>query len=151
MNPGVAQLSTLGRLWRSLAAAAVIGALFYTSSYGTDDDFPIGPMSQFAFSVKSDGGEINSHWLEADTVAGTHVKLSMDAVGAGMKRAEVEGQMGRFVRDPSLLQGIADAQRRLRPDAPRLTRIYVVSQVKTLEHGRVVAVRTSNRVSWDVR
>ncbi|WP_433324011.1 hypothetical protein [Spirillospora sp. CA-294931] len=144
-------LSGRSRLWRSLVAAAVVGALFYTSSYGEDDDFPLGPMTQFAFSVKNDGGEIHSHWLEADTADGRHVKLSMDAVGSGMKRAEIEGQMTRLARDPSLLQGIADAQRRLHPGRPRLTKIYIVKQVRTLKHGKVVKTTHENRVTWVVR
>ncbi|MFC6936097.1 hypothetical protein ACFQHO_41290 [Actinomadura yumaensis] len=147
----VSRLGSRARLWRSLVAAAMIGGLFYTSAYGSDDDFPLGPMTQFAFSVKNDGGEIHSHWLEADTAAGEHVKLSMDAVGSGMKRAEIEGQMDRLVRDPSLLQGIADGQRRLHPGKPRLTKIYIVKQVQTLKHGKVVKTVLQTRVTWNVR
>jgi hypothetical protein len=139
-----------GRLVRSLCAAAVIALLLTASAYGTDDDFPVGPMVQFAFSVPP-AGEIRSHWLEADTTAGQHVKLSMDAVGPGMKRAEVEGQMGRFVRNPSLLQGIADAQHRLHPRQPALTKIYVVMQVTKLDHGRPAGDTTQTVVTWDVR
>ncbi len=129
----------------------VVGALFYTSAYGSNDAFPLGPMTQFAFSVKNDGGTISSYWLEADTAAGAHVKLSFDAVGTGMKRAEIEGQMSRIVRDPSLLQGIADGQRRLHPGQPRLTRIYVVQEIKKLKSGKVVSTMRQNRVVWDVR
>ena len=145
------RLGPRARLWRSLAGTAVVGALFYTSAYGSNDDFPLGPMTQFAFSVKNDGGVIGSYWLEADTAAGTHVKLSFDAVGTGMKRAEIEGQMPRIVRDPSLLQGIADAQRRLHPGQPRFTRNYVVREIRKLEHGKVVSTSRQNRVVWDVR
>ncbi|MFC6883115.1 MULTISPECIES: hypothetical protein [Actinomadura] len=151
MHLVVSRLGSRARLWRSLVAAAMIGGLFYTSAYGSDDDFPLGPMTQFAFSVKNDGGEIHSHWLEADTAAGEHVKLSMDAVGSGMKRAEIEGQMDRLVRDPSLLQGIADGQRRLHPGKPRLTKIYIVKQVQTLKHGKVVKTVLQTRVTWNVR
>ncbi|QXJ20106.1 hypothetical protein AGRA3207_000757 [Actinomadura graeca] len=151
MHSPALRLGPRARLWRSAAAAAGIGALLWTSAYGTDDDFPFGPMTQFAFSVDNDGGEIHSHWLEADTAAGTHVKLSMDAVGSGMKRAEIEGQMTRLARDPSLLQGIADGQRSLHPGRPRLTRIYIVKQVQTLKHGKVVSTTRTNRVVWDVR
>ncbi|MEU8345581.1 hypothetical protein SAMN05443665_101662 [Actinomadura meyerae] len=145
------RLGPRARLWRSLSGAAVVGALCYTSAYGSNDDFPLGPMTQFAFSVKNDGGVIGSYWLEADTAAGEHVKLSFDAVGTGMKRAEIEGQMPRIVRDPSLLQGIADAQRRLHPEQPRFTRIYVVREIRKLEHGKVVSTSRQNRVVWDVR
>ncbi|WP_242911272.1 hypothetical protein [Actinomadura terrae] len=145
------RLGTRARLWRSAVAAAGIGALLYTSAYGADDDFPFGPMTQFAFSVENDGGEIVSHWLEADTATGAHVKLSMDAVGSGMKRAEIEGQMTRLARDPSLLQGIAAGQHRLHPREPRLTRIYIVKQVQTLKHGKVVSTTRTNAVVWGVR
>ncbi|GLW67027.1 hypothetical protein Arub01_52700 [Actinomadura rubrobrunea] len=151
MNTGVSSLKAACRLWRTIAAAAVIGTLCYTSLRGTDDDFPLGPMTQFAFSVKDDGGEIHAHWLEADTAAGTHVRLPMDAVGTGMKRAEIEGQMTRIVRDPSLLQGIADAQRRLHPERPALTRIYLVHQVKRLRNGKIVSTTVRNRAVWTVR
>lgn len=145
------RLGARARLWRSLAAAVFVAALLFTSAFGSNDDFPIGPMTQFAFSVKNDGGTIGSFWLEADTAEGRHVELSRDAVGTGMKRAEIEGQMGRIVRDPSLLQGIADGQHRLHPGDPRLTRIYVVEEIKRLEHGKVASTRRVNRVVWDVR
>jgi hypothetical protein len=105
---------------------------------------------QFAFSIPP-AGEIRAHWLEADTTAGTHVRLSMDAAGAGLKRAEVEGQMGRFIRDPSLLQGIADAQRRRHPDQPGYLRLYVVMEVTKLDHGRPAGKYTQTRVTWTVR
>lgn len=131
--------------------AAVLGALFFTTFWGEDDHFPLGPMTQFAFSVKSDGGEIHSHWLEAETADGRRIKLPWDAVGAGLKRAEVEGQAERFRRDPALLQGVADAQRRLRPGGPRYARIYLVREIKTLRSGRVVSSRREDRASWSVR
>lgn len=145
------RLEPRARLWRSLSGAAVVGALLYSSAYGSNDAFPLGPMTQFAFSVQDDGGAINSFWLEADTADGRHVKLSMDAVGTGMKRAEIEGQMSRIVRDPSLLQGIADGRHRLHPGKPRLTRVYVVQEIKKLDGGKVVSTTERNRVVWDVR
>lgn len=144
------RLSRPGRLWRSLGAAVVIALLLAASAYGTDDDFPVGPMVQFAFSVPP-AGEIPSHWLEADTAAGTHVRLPMTALGAGLKRAEVEGQIGRFIRDPALLQGVAGAQRRLHPGRPTLTRLYVVMEVTRLDHGRPAGVSRRTLVTWDVR
>jgi hypothetical protein len=151
MPVGAHRLSRPGRLWRAAVTALALAALGYGSAYGGDDHFPMGPMTQFAFYVRSDGGEIQSHWLEADTVTGSHVKLSMGAAGAGLKRAEVEGQLGRFTREPSLLQGLADAQRRLHPGLPAYTRIYVIKQIRTLRKGRVVATRTLTLVTWDVR
>ncbi|WP_433188163.1 hypothetical protein [Actinoallomurus sp. CA-150999] len=150
MSAQATRLSRPGRFWRSLSAAAVIALLLIASAYGNDDDFPVGPMVQFAFSVPP-AGEIRSHWLEADTTTGAHIKLSMSALGAGLKRAEVEGQMGRFVRDPSLLQGIADAQRRLHPGQPAFSRLYVIMKVTKLDHGRPAGDTVQTVVTWNVR
>ncbi|GAA3210401.1 hypothetical protein [Actinocorallia longicatena] len=145
------RLSAAGRTWRAVVLLTLVGTLFYTSSKGSDDDFPLGPMTQFAFSVKSSGGEIHSRWMEADTADGRHVKLSWDAAGSGLKRAEVEGQVNRMQRDPSLLQGIADRLNRTRAGGDRITRLYVVHDIRTLEKGKVVKETMSNQVVWDVR
>lgn len=148
--PPCRRLGGGARAWRAGAAGAVILTLLLCSAWGTDDDFPVGPMVQFAFSVPP-AGEIRSHWLEADTTAGTRIKVSMSAAGGGLKRAEVEGQMGRFIRDPSLLQGIADAQRRRHPDQPGYRRLYVVMEVTKLDHGRPAGTYRQIRVTWNVR
>jgi hypothetical protein len=144
------RLGGCARSWRAGAAGAAMVALFYGSAWGTDDHFPVGPMVQYAFSIPP-AGEIRSHWLEADTTAGTRVRLSTRAAGAGLKRAEIEGQIGRFIRDPSLLQGIADAQRRRHPDQPGYRRLYVVVQVTKLDRGRPVSRHILTRVTWNVR
>lgn len=144
------RLGARARTWRAGAAGAVIAALLYGSAWGTDDHFPVGPMVQYAFSVPP-AGEIRSHWLEADTADGTHIVLSTNAAGTGLNRAEMEGQIGRFIRDPSLLQGIADAHRRRHPDQPGYRRLYVVVSVTKLDHGRPASRYIVNRVTWDVR
>jgi hypothetical protein len=145
------RLGRLGRAWRTAALLALVGMLFWNSSYGEDDDFPLGPMTQFAFYVQSSGGQINSRWLEADTAGGAHIKLSFNASGSGLKRAEVEGQSGLIQRDPSLLQGIADRLNQDRTGPSRLTRIYVVHETKTLDKGKVVKTVQTNQAVWDVR
>jgi hypothetical protein len=144
------RLGICARAWRAGAAGAVIVALLYGSAWGTDDHFPVGPMVQYAFSIPA-AGEIRSHWLEADTTAGRRIVLSTSAAGAGLKRAEVEGQIGRFIRDPSLLQGVAEAQRRRHPVQPGYRRLYVVVQVTKLDHGRPAGRYIVTRVTWDVR
>jgi len=145
------RLGRLGRAWRTAALLALVGILFWNSAYGEDDDFPLGPMTQFAFYVQSSGGQINSRWLEADTAGGAHIKLSFNASGSGLKRAEVEGQSGLIQRDPSLLQGIADRLNQGRTGPSRLTRIYVVHETKTLDKGKVVRTVQTNQAVWDVR
>ena len=151
MSFEVSRLSPVSRAWRLGATAAVLGALLLASAWGSNDDFPLGPMTQFAFYIPSDGGTINAQWLEADTADGRHVAVPTDAQHSGLKRAEVEGQIARFVRDPALLQDIADAQRRLRPGESPYTRIYLIKQIKTLRDGRVVSTRLLTLATWTVR
>jgi hypothetical protein len=55
------------------------------------------------------------------------------------------------VRDPSLLQSLADAQRRLHPDQPRYRRLILGERVTTLRDGRAVDVRDETKATWDVR
>jgi hypothetical protein len=138
------------RQWRAGVAVLVLATLLYGSAAGTDDLFPFGPMVQFAFSVPSNG-EIRSNWLEADTSAGTRVRVPPDAVGGGLKRAEIEGQMTRLVRDPSLLQGVADGVRRLHPDQPSYTKMYVMVEITSLRNGKPAGRRTEVRTTWKVR
>jgi hypothetical protein len=147
----VSRLSPVSRAWRLGATGAVLGGLLLASAYGTNDDFPLGPMTQFAFYIPSNGGTINAQWLEADTAGGRHVMVPTDAGDSGLKRAEVEGQISRLVHDPALLQGIADAQRRLHPGASPYTRIYLVKQIKTLRDGRVRSTRMLTLATWTVR
>jgi len=151
MAPQVSRLRRVSRVWRLGATAAVLGGLLLASAYGTNDDFPLGPMTQFAFYIPANGGTINAQWLEADTTDGEHVVVPTDAGSTGLKRAEVEGQINRFVHDPALLQDIAEAQRRLHPGGPRYARIYLVKQIKTLRDGRVVATRMITLATWTVR
>jgi hypothetical protein len=151
MPSEVARLRLSARAWRLCATLAVVAGLFWASAYGTDDDFPLGPMSQFAFMVPNDGGQIHSQWLEADRADGKHVRVPMDAQNGGLKRAEVEGQIGRFVHDPALLQGIADGERRLHPGESPYTVIYLVKQTQTLHNGKVASAQKETIATWRVR
>jgi hypothetical protein len=146
----VRRVGLRARLWRTGVAVLVLATLLYGSAAGTDDLFPFGPMVQFAFSVPSNG-EIRSYWLEADTIAGTRVRVPPGAVGGGLKRAEIEGQMSRLVRDPALLQGIADGFQRLHPDQPRYTKVYVMVEITSLRNGKPAGRRSEVRTAWEVR
>ncbi|MEU4327165.1 hypothetical protein [Nonomuraea dietziae] len=143
-------LSRQGKAWRLAAAGAVIAALGYGTVLGDDDLFPFGPMVQYAFSIPPDG-EIKSLHLHAETTAGTRVEVPIEPYYVGIRRAELEGQLSRYLARPELLQGLADAHARIRPGDPRLTKLIVVTKVITLRDRRPAWTTNVERLSWVVR
>ena len=143
------RLTRTGLAWRAGALAAGTALALYGGVLGTDDLWPFAPMTQFAFYVSPDG-EIRAVHVDAVTTGGEQVRVPLNARGVGIARAELEGQLSRIVRDPSLLQSIAAAQHRLHPDQPQYRRIYLRETVTTLRDGRATAVRVETRATWDV-
>jgi hypothetical protein len=146
----VRRLSRAGLAWRAAALAAGTVLAVYGGAFGTDDLWPFAPMTQFAFYVSPDG-QIRSAHVDAVTTDGAEVRVPLNARGVGIGRAEIEGQMSRIVRDPSRLQAVAVAQRRLHPDRPQYRRLYLRETVTTLRDGRAVGVREETKATWDVR
>jgi hypothetical protein len=143
------RLHTRGRATRAAFTVALLGALAYGSIWGRDPVFPVGPMSQYARYVPPDG-TVQSTTVWADTTAGTYVNVELDAHGVGVKRADVEAQLGQIIANPSLLRTISSAQRRLHPHQPQFVRLYVVQATIQL-HNRVPDGRTVRTLAtWDV-
>ncbi len=143
------RLTGAGLAWRAGALAAGTALALYGGVFGTDDLWPFAPMTQFAFYVSPDG-QIRAAHVDAVTTEGTEVRVPLNARGVGVGRAEIEGQLSEIVRDPSLLQSIAVAQRRRHPDQPQYRRLYLRETVTTLRDGRAVAVRVETKATWDV-
>jgi len=135
--------------WRAAATLLLVALAAHGSIRGDDGHWPFAPMSQFAFGVNLDG-QIRSTYIEADTTAGTTVRVPLSVSGVGLGRAEVEGQLPRFVKDPSLLQAIAVAAARRHPDWPRYTRLRLRQEVSQLDDGVVVSTRDEQLADWVV-
>jgi len=146
----VVALRAPARAWRLAATAAVLLGLAYGTIWGSDQHFPFGPMVQFAFSVDPDG-QIRSVFIEADTTAGTRVRVPLTSEGVGIPRAEIEGQLPQIERDPSLLQGIAVAQRRRHPDQPQYLRLYLMVEITQLQDRRPAGQSVDQLAVWEVR
>jgi hypothetical protein len=137
------------RRWRLLVTIGALGCLAVGTVHGAEKMFPAGPMTQYAFYV-SPNGSVDSITVWADTTAGTHVPVELNAHGVGIKRADIEIQLPRIEADPSRLQAIADAQSRLHPSQPGYTKLYVVDTGVKL-HDRVPGAKTSRvLVTWTV-
>jgi hypothetical protein len=135
--------------WRVAAAAAGVLLVAHGSFLGNDIQWPFAPMSQFAFAV-SPQGTIASNYVEADTTAGTTVRVPLDADGVGLGRAEVEGQLPRFVHDPALLGAIAQAAARLHPGWPRYVRMRLLQKVTVLSNGVTTSSYIKVLATYDV-
>jgi hypothetical protein len=116
-------LSTTGRAVRILVTLLAGGLLAAGSLWGEDDHFPFGPFKMYASAAAPDAPTIDTR-LEATNVNGETVLLTER--NTGIRRAEIEGQMGRFRREPELLRVARDAYHHRNPHAPALVEIRVV-------------------------
>lgn len=142
-------LSPAARAWRLVVGALVIGLVTAGTLVGDDRWWPFAPMSQYAFLVETDGGVVDSTYLEATTVDGEDVPVRLDREHLGLERSEIEGQLGSIVRDPGLLQAVAVLHARRQPSEPRW------AQVRVMTDRTVLGDRPSHevlvRARWDVR
>lgn len=144
-EPAGRGIGRLARYWRLAAAAVVLALVFAGTLWGSDSDFPVGPFRMY--STRDDpNAPVATTGIEATTPAGTRLRIS--GPETGLRRAEVEGQLGRFVDDPSLLGSLAAAYQRHHPGSV-LSRVEVVRRDYPLRHGRATgAVRTTVLASW---
>lgn len=126
-------LSTAGRRARA-AVTAVVALLVLAGTFvGQDDDFPFGPFRMYSTRDDPNGTVLSTRVEAVDRTGRVRV---VDERSTGLKRAEVEGQVGRFRADPELLGALAEAHRRLRPDEPPLVEVRVVEQRYALRDSR---------------
>ena len=98
-------MTPTGRAVRLGAMAAAAVLLLLGSLVGSDDWFPFGPFRMYATSGRTSGA-VRTATLVGVTADGDEVELRAGEVG--LRRAELEGQLPRFRRDPGLLGAIAE-------------------------------------------
>ncbi|MDX2973886.1 hypothetical protein [Kribbella solani] len=125
-----------GRVVRVAISVIGIVLLVNGSVRGSDDLWPFGPMSQYSMVVADDESILFTR-ISAVTDAGTTVDVPLNIEGAGVARAEIEARAGEIVKDPSLLQQVADGWARKHPDKPRYVSLELIQDTTTLVGGRV--------------
>ena len=136
-------LTDTGRAVR-LAVTALVAVLLLAGTFvGQDDDFPFGPFRMYSTRDDPDGRVVSAR-VEAVDAAGR--VRSVDERSTGLRRAEVEGQVGRFRADPALLGALARAHRRLQPDEPAFVEVRVVEQAYALRDSRPASTPTERVV-----
>ena len=139
-------MTARGRSIRAAATAAVLLMLLAGSAWGEDDHFPFGPFRMFSRTTKSTG-RVTASRIEAVTADGRTITIA-DA-RLGLRRAEVEGQIPRFRRDPALLAHLVEAYERFQPDGPELVELRVVNDISRLTEGRITGRETRVVATWD--
>ncbi|GAA1583258.1 hypothetical protein GCM10009789_41340 [Kribbella sancticallisti] len=145
------RLGRVGKGARVVVALVGVGLLVNGSVRATDDVWPFGPMSQYAGMI-ADDASIAYTRISAQTDAGTTVDVPLNIEGAGVARAEIEARTGEIVKDPSLLQAVADGWARKHPDEPKYVKLELIRDTTTLVKGRVDGPPTPEVLAtWVVR
>lgn len=126
-------LTRAGRRTRVRVTVAVAALTLAGTLVGQDDDFPFGPFRMYSTRDDPDGTVVSTR-VEARDAAGR--LRTVDERSTGLRRAEVEGQVRRFVADPELLGALSRAHDRLRPDEPAFAEVRVVERVYELRDSR---------------
>jgi hypothetical protein len=107
-----------------VAVTLVAGALLLVGTlWGEDDHFPFGPFKMYASAVDPDAPAEDTRLEATDADGGT---VLLTPANTGFRRAEYEGQLGRFREDPTLLATVVDAYQRRNPAAPPLREVQIV-------------------------
>ena len=131
-----------------LAVTVVLVALTLAGTVrGTDAAFPFGPLRMYS-TTHSLNGPVNDTWAWGTDAHGRTMKLTEGRLG--IRRAEIEGELGRFQQRPSRLHTLADAYERRHPGAPKLVVVEVRTRKIGVHHGKPTGKTwTIVRVRWE--
>jgi hypothetical protein len=139
-------LTQAGRRARVAATAVVVALLVLGTLVGQDDAFPFGPFRMYSTRDDPNGLVISTR---VEAVDSTGRVLVVPDTATGMRRAEIEGQVGRFRDDPALLAALSRAHDRLHPGEPSYEQVRVVEKRYQLHDSRPSGIATERVVaSW---
>ncbi|SBT51550.1 hypothetical protein [Micromonospora auratinigra] len=139
-------LTPRGRTIRLAATGLGLALLLAGTLWGTDDDFPFGPFRMYSTSEAPDAPAPDTR-VEGVDRTGAVVPLGQQATG--IRRAEIEGQQGRYADDPGLLRQVAEAYAERHPTAPALVEVRIVVRWYDIQGGRPTGRWTDRTaVSW---
>ena len=140
-------LTARGRAVRVGATLLGLALLLLGTVRGTDDDFPFGPFRMYSTSDPPNAPAPDTR-VEGVDRTGAVVPLGQEATG--IRRAEIEGQQGRYAADPSLLRTVADAYAERHPGAPDLVEVRIVIRWFDIQGGRPTGKWTDETaVRWE--
>lgn len=139
------RLNATSRRIRMAAILVLLVVVVAGTFWGSDDHFPFGPFRMYSVANKTDG-EIRVPALEVTTESGKRMELDFEVMG--LRRAEIEGQVDRFLTDPTLLRHLVTSYERLHDSAERLVELRLIERVNYLRDGRTYRTDDHVLVSW---
>ncbi len=116
----------------------------------SDDVWPVGPLSQYAFSPANDATIVITR-VEGERSDGARIDIPLRPETAGIGRAEIEARIPVIEQDPSLLRAVADGWQRRHPDQLPLKKLWLVQDVTTLVNGKKGPTDVHELASWVVQ
>jgi hypothetical protein len=141
----VARLGSRGRAVRLAGAAAAVVLLLGGTVAGTNDWFPFGPFTMYAGHY-APNGVITSNSLMAQTAAGRDVLVT--EADTGLTRAELEGELFSFQKDPGRLGSLARAFHLRHPGASPYVEMWIAQQRWQLHNRTVVRQSAVILAQW---
>jgi hypothetical protein len=136
-------------VWR-VAATVVLALLLLNGSLRMSDDvWPFGPLSQYAFSPSRDSTIVITR-VEGLRADGRQIDLPLQVSTAGISRAEIEARIPEIEADPSLLRAVSDGWTARHAGQPRLVEVYLVQDETRLGDGGRGPVKLVELAHWTV-
>lgn len=129
------EVTPTGRWVRGLGTFAVLTGLLVGTFWGDDEHFPFGPFRMYSTTNQLDG-HVDAPVVWGVTESGEEIQLQWEWIG--MRRAEIEGQIRRFEKDPDALRYVDEAYDHFYPEGEDLVSIKLREEVQILEDGRPV-------------
>lgn len=126
-------LTERGRRLRLTATLIAAALLLAGTLRGQDDDFPFGPFRMYATAPGADQPAPDTR-VEGVDAGGALIALTER--NSGIRRAEIEGQQSRYVREPALLRQVAEAYASQNPGSPALVEVRIVIHWHGIAHSR---------------
>ena len=149
MEQRVRPITRTGLAWRIAVAVAGIVLLLNGSLRMSDDVWPFGPLSQYAFSPEPDATIVVTR-VEGRLVDGRRIDLPLRVGTAGISRAEIEARIPEITADPSLLRSVVDGWTARNTDEPAVQQVWLVQDETRLVQGRRGTTRLIELATWTV-
>jgi hypothetical protein len=149
VEQSVRPLGSWSRTWRVVVALLGIALLLNGSLRMSDDVWPFGPLSQYAFSP-GDNDTIVITRVEGLLADGRRIDLPLQVGSVGIGRAEVEARIPEIKADPSLLRGVAEGWSSRHPSEPALEQVWLVQDETRLVNRRKGPTVLVELATWRV-
>jgi hypothetical protein len=145
----VRSLGTWSVTWRVVVALLGVLLLLNGSLRMSDDVWPFGPLSQYAFSPSDDDTIVITR-VEGLLADGRRIDLPLQVESTGIGRAEVEARIPQIKADPSLLRAVAEGWSSRHPGEPALQQVWLVQDETRLVDGRKGPTTLVELATWRV-